>query len=99
MNSTIKNIFPERLASKIGSTFPTENIPCTEYEKVQTIEVFDPREYIGYMDFEFGDKVLIKRVITHIPKNEKMGMELRLTYTLDIIKEYSFEEWDKGLEQ
>lgn len=97
----IRNHKPELLASKIEPTGPINiDVNNIEYKHTQSIRVFDPRTYycLGSYNLDLGNKVQIERIVKSIPINAPKHLNL-LHYTtrIEIIKKYTFDEWDASL--
>ena len=73
---------------------PTETI---EYDLVQGIEIEDPRQMSPPWFGERKEVVRVVRVIKKIPKDPKTLFYIVPMKTLEVLKEYSYEEWDAGL--
>ena len=69
--------------------------PIGELKTIQRIQVFDPREIIDGGDH--GDKVQIRRILQRVPVNTTTSFHIVPTKILEVIRVYSFEEWDAGL--
>ncbi len=94
----IRNHKPELLASKIKSTDVNIDVNDVEYKHIQSIRVFDPRNCYYPDNSSLGNKVQIERIVKSVPINAPKHLNL-LHYTtlIEIIKEYTFDEWDAGL--
>lgn len=66
---------------------------------VQEIRIFDPRNIIDgcFGPSEKGDKVRIERMLVRRAKKPEEGYRMISEKRLEIIKEYTFEEWDAGV--
>lgn len=94
----IRRTIPTIMASQIQSIIPI-NVDNNDikYKTTQEIIIFDPRMYID-VDININNKVQIQRVIVEAlisPTDENYN--LRYQTIIEIIKEYSFADWDIGL--
>lgn len=72
------------------------------YEVVQEIQVYDPRTVISEDLNGPGEKVIVSRVQVQRPiykKGVSIDPHFHLVYqkTIEVLKEYTFKEWDGGL--
>jgi len=92
----IRRTIPTIMASQIQSIIPIKvDNNDIKYKTTQEIIIFDPRMYI---DVDINNKVQIRRVIVEAlisPTDENYN--LRYQTVIEIIKEYSFADWDDGL--
>jgi hypothetical protein len=94
----IRRTTPISLAYEIQSTIPmnTDNNDV-KYKTTQEILVFDPRTYID-VDININNKVQVQRVIVEEPiSGNENRIYIRYQTIIEIIKEYSFDDWDKEL--
>jgi hypothetical protein len=94
----IRRTIPTIMASQIQSIIPIKvDNNDIKYKTTQEIIIFDPRMYID-VDININNKVQIQRVIVEAlisPTDENYN--LRYQTVIEIIKEYSFADWDDGL--
>jgi hypothetical protein len=101
-----KGQFPSSIKEELVTEFPLshpEFLDCIEDWGIeQKIEIFDPRNLIHVEDYD--KKIIIRRIQCRYPIFKK-GIDPKsipkyyLVYTknIEVLKEYTFEEWDKGL--
>jgi len=92
----IRRSEPSLFASHIQSV-EALGVGDIEYIHTQDVVVFDPRLCLTFAPCDLGNKVQIQRVIHSIPKIKTGIMGIRNERLIEIIKEYTFEEWDTGL--
>ena len=92
----IRKSNPSLLASQIKPVSPITHENIT-YEQSQTVRVFDPRLILDFSPCNHGDKVQIQRIIQNKQINGNTIIKLCNVSVIEIIKEYSFDEWDKAL--
>ena len=92
----IRRSTPSLLASKLQAVIPISNENII-YETSQLVRVFDPGLCLTFTSCDMGDKVQIQRVIEHKQINGDNIIKLCNVHIIEIIKEYSFDEWDNGL--
>lgn len=86
---------PSSVAGDIQGVQPiTEPKEYFNYETIQCVEVDDPRNTFPKGEY---DKVRIVRVLKRIPKFDapKYHFYLEPRKEIEVIKEYTFDEWDK----
>ena len=95
----IRRTTPISLASQIQPTIPV-NVHNNDikYKTTQEIIIFDPRMYMD-VDINTNNKVQVQRVIVEYPISsvDEKHIHLRYQTIIEIIKEYSFADWDIGL--
>ena len=95
----IRRTIPTILASQIESTIPMNvHNNYIKYKTTQEIIIFDPRMYMN-VDINTNNKVQVQRVIVEYPISsvDEKHIHLRYQTIIEIIKEYSFADWDDGL--
>lgn len=97
-------VYPKTVMESLTTIFPSDDPEIDHYDVKQEVVVFDPRLIIcDWTPREKFEKVIVKRVKKLIPQfkdgNEKRIGRITLvpTKTIEILKEYTFEEWDKGM--
>lgn len=94
----IRRTIPTILSSQIQSITPM-NVDNNDikYKTTQEIIIFDPRMCMD-VDINTNNKVQIRRVIVEAPISPTdENYNLRYQTIIEIIKEYSFADWDIGL--
>lgn len=94
----IRRTTPISLASQIQPTIPVNmHNNDIKYKTTQEIIIFDPRMYMD-VDINTNNKVQVQRVIVEAPISPTdENYNLRYQTIIEIIKEYSFADWDIGL--
>ena len=101
MIKVVRNKFPNTIQHTLGQEWPEIPQEPVEYETDQIVEIFDPREVLSE-DPNFAEthtQVLIIRSQRKIPKNKHGDYLVRLIQSkqIEVLRAYSFEEWDSGL--
>lgn len=96
------NFYPTTIRDQIFSEFPLTPTEEIEYKVEQYIAVHDPRLVLSEDPYfhERNTTVQIWREQRQVPVDEtKIKTLYRIipTKKIELLKEYSFEEWDNGL--
>ena len=99
----VRITYPNTIMDKLVEVQPKGPFKVDHYKVLQKIEVYDPRQIISEdPNGEVGTKVIVRRVKQQMPVYTDRAYQpmysLLPTKTIEILKEYTFEEWDKGLE-
>lgn len=96
--------FPNSIKDKLFTVFPMEKPIKPDYvdhyETVQEIYVYDPRQIISENPDGPGDRVIVSRIQKQVPiykVSVDPSFHIVYTRTIEVLKEYTFEEWDAGL--
>jgi ABC-type lipopolysaccharide export system ATPase subunit len=100
ISKIIRDQFPNSILGEIKTEQPITESFDYQYKTIQTVEIDDPRDHIHCMSGNERQTVQIQRILKKIPTNLPIDkcFHLEPQIIIEIIKEYSFEEWDKGLE-
>ena len=93
----IRTTFPNPIKNEIMAEFPIVKEPVP-MKTVQEIEVYDPRLVMNCMDCDNGHSVEIRRVVKRVPVDQQETFHMVYIHVVEVIKTYTFEEWDAGLE-
>jgi len=101
----VRKDFPNSVKDKIKSEFAIIHSKTVEVKPVQEIQIYDPRRVMYGPDLGYGrddprDKVQIRRVVKLVPveKLDESIYSLIYCHTIEVIKEYTFLEWDSVLD-
>lgn len=92
----IRRSIPSTLASQIIPVEPINNQDL-QYTHRQDVDYFDPRQRMASALSDLGDKVQVRRVIISEPVNSKSIITIQNVTCIEILKEYTFDEWDRAL--
>ena len=96
---SVKDDIISESALQASSITGREKIPM-EYETTIEVQIYDPRKVMSY--FALGKEettVRVERVLDTKPKNPPKTFFIQPQKTIEIIKEYTFEEWDRPLKE
>lgn len=95
----IREKIPTTISSKILSEQPIIPKVPIEYKIEQTIEIVDPRTILSERPPCFDDKPVVQiwRIQRKIPLNSGTIYNFVYQNSLELLKEYTYEEWDSGL--
>jgi hypothetical protein len=84
---------PQLLADKITPIKAT-SMEDIEYIQKQDIEIYDPRKIFRGENDNEPTVVQIRRVIYSAPKEPRNTINIRYVHEVEVVKEYSYDEWD-----
>ncbi len=104
--SFIRRRFPSTIVSRLSSEFAQLPSRSVEVKQVQEIQVYDPRKILSMGGFFESpddypmDKIQIRRIVKAVPVEKLDDSLYNLVYVsiIEVIKEYTFEEWDSVLQ-
>ena len=94
--SSIKNTNPSSVKERLIEEYAIEQ-PVIEVVVTQEIDVFDPRQTMDYIG---PDRCIqIRRIIKKAFKNPETFFHIVTINLIEVVKEYSYEEWDSPLKK
>lgn len=97
MMKLVRETFPSQVVATLKTEFPMVADPI-ERKLVQEVEVYDPRNRI-HETAHHPDKVLVVRVVKSVPVQNTGNLVMVPSRVIEVLREYTFEEWDSGLTQ